>query len=62
MRAEVDAIGVGLGTILVDDPLLTARGVYRERPLARVSFSTAGCARRPAPAALDTATPGLSSS
>jgi diaminohydroxyphosphoribosylaminopyrimidine deaminase/5-amino-6-(5-phosphoribosylamino)uracil reductase len=38
LRAEVDAIAVGVGTILVDDPLLTARGVYRERPLARVVF------------------------
>ena len=37
-RAEVDAIGVGSGTILVDDPLLTARGVYRARPLTRVIF------------------------
>jgi diaminohydroxyphosphoribosylaminopyrimidine deaminase/5-amino-6-(5-phosphoribosylamino)uracil reductase len=37
-RAEVDAIGVGVGTILVDDPQLTARGVYRGRPLARVVF------------------------
>jgi diaminohydroxyphosphoribosylaminopyrimidine deaminase/5-amino-6-(5-phosphoribosylamino)uracil reductase len=37
-RAEVDAIGVGAGTILVDDPLLTPRGPYRERPLARVVF------------------------
>jgi diaminohydroxyphosphoribosylaminopyrimidine deaminase / 5-amino-6-(5-phosphoribosylamino)uracil reductase len=37
-RAEVDAIAVGSGTILVDDPLLTARGAYRERPLARVIF------------------------
>ena len=33
IRAEVDAIGVGVGTVLVDDPLLTARGAYRERPL-----------------------------
>lgn len=38
IRAEVDAIGVGVGTILVDDPELTARGVYRERPLTRVIF------------------------
>ena len=38
VRAEVDAIGVGSGTILADDPLLTARGPYRERPLARVIF------------------------
>jgi diaminohydroxyphosphoribosylaminopyrimidine deaminase/5-amino-6-(5-phosphoribosylamino)uracil reductase len=36
LRAEVDAIAVGVGTILADDPLLTVRGVYRERPLARV--------------------------
>jgi diaminohydroxyphosphoribosylaminopyrimidine deaminase/5-amino-6-(5-phosphoribosylamino)uracil reductase len=38
VRAEVDAIGVGVGTVLVDDPLLTARGAYRERPLTRVIF------------------------
>jgi diaminohydroxyphosphoribosylaminopyrimidine deaminase/5-amino-6-(5-phosphoribosylamino)uracil reductase len=37
-RAEVDALAVGAGTVLVDDPLLTARGVYRGRPLARVLF------------------------
>ena len=38
LRAEVDAIGVGSGTVLADDPLLTVRGVYRSRPLARVIF------------------------
>lgn len=38
VRAEVDAIAVGVGTILVDDPLLTPRGVFRERPFTRVVF------------------------
>ena len=38
VRAEVDAIGVGIGTLLVDDPMLTARGAYRQRPLTRVIF------------------------
>jgi diaminohydroxyphosphoribosylaminopyrimidine deaminase/5-amino-6-(5-phosphoribosylamino)uracil reductase len=37
-RAEVDAIAVGSGTILTDDPLLTARGAYRSRTLIRVIF------------------------
>ncbi len=37
-RAVVDAIAVGVGTVLVDDPLLTARDVYRDRPLTRVVF------------------------
>jgi diaminohydroxyphosphoribosylaminopyrimidine deaminase/5-amino-6-(5-phosphoribosylamino)uracil reductase len=37
-RAELDAIAVGSGTILGDDPLLTARGAYRARPLTRVVF------------------------
>jgi diaminohydroxyphosphoribosylaminopyrimidine deaminase / 5-amino-6-(5-phosphoribosylamino)uracil reductase len=38
VRAQVDAVGVGSETVLIDDPLLTAREVYRERPLARVIF------------------------
>ena len=38
LRAQVDAIAVGSETMLVDDPLLTAREVYRERPLVRVVF------------------------
>jgi diaminohydroxyphosphoribosylaminopyrimidine deaminase/5-amino-6-(5-phosphoribosylamino)uracil reductase len=38
VRAEVDAVAVGVGTILVDDPLLTARGPFRDRPLIRVVF------------------------
>jgi diaminohydroxyphosphoribosylaminopyrimidine deaminase/5-amino-6-(5-phosphoribosylamino)uracil reductase len=37
-RAEIDAIAVGSETVLVDDPLLTARGAYRSRPLMRVIF------------------------
>ena len=37
-RAEVDALGVGSGTILADDPLLTARGIYRVRPFVRIVF------------------------
>ena len=37
-RAWVDAIGVGSETVLVDNPLLTAREIYRERPLVRVVF------------------------
>jgi diaminohydroxyphosphoribosylaminopyrimidine deaminase/5-amino-6-(5-phosphoribosylamino)uracil reductase len=38
IRAQVDAVAVGSETILIDDPLLTAREVYRERPLTRVVF------------------------
>jgi len=38
LRAQVDAIGVGSETVLVDDPSLTVRDIYRERPLARVIF------------------------
>jgi diaminohydroxyphosphoribosylaminopyrimidine deaminase/5-amino-6-(5-phosphoribosylamino)uracil reductase len=35
LRAEVDAIAVGVETVLVDDPLLTVREVFRPRPLTR---------------------------
>ena len=49
-RAEVDAIAVGSGTVLADDPRLTARLVYRERPLLRVVFDRR--LRTPASAAL----------
>jgi diaminohydroxyphosphoribosylaminopyrimidine deaminase/5-amino-6-(5-phosphoribosylamino)uracil reductase len=38
LRAEVDAIAVGSDTVLVDDPLLTVRDVYRARPLVRAIF------------------------
>jgi diaminohydroxyphosphoribosylaminopyrimidine deaminase/5-amino-6-(5-phosphoribosylamino)uracil reductase len=41
-RAAVDAIAVGSGTVLVDDPLLTPRGAYRFRPLVRVVFDWRG--------------------
>ena len=40
-RASVDAIAIGSGTLLVDDPVLTAREVYRERPLTRIVFDRA---------------------
>ena len=38
LRAIVDAVGIGSGTVLTDDPLLTVRECYRARPLARVIF------------------------
>lgn len=37
-RAEVDAIAIGAGTVVADDPSLTARGAYRARPLTRIVF------------------------
>ena len=40
VRAVVDAVAVGSGTVLVDDPLLTARGPARRRPFVRVIFDT----------------------
>ena len=38
LRSAVDAIAIGAGTALVDDPVLTARDVHRRRPLVRVVF------------------------
>lgn len=38
LRASVDAIAVGAGTVLADNPRLTARDVVRARPLTRVVF------------------------
>jgi diaminohydroxyphosphoribosylaminopyrimidine deaminase/5-amino-6-(5-phosphoribosylamino)uracil reductase len=37
-RAEADAIAVGVGTVLADDPLLTARGADAARQPVRVVF------------------------
>jgi diaminohydroxyphosphoribosylaminopyrimidine deaminase/5-amino-6-(5-phosphoribosylamino)uracil reductase len=37
-RAAVDAIAVGSGTVLVDDPQLTVRLAFRAKPLIRVIF------------------------
>ncbi|MFQ3581018.1 MAG: bifunctional diaminohydroxyphosphoribosylaminopyrimidine deaminase/5-amino-6-(5-phosphoribosylamino)uracil reductase RibD [Chloracidobacterium sp.] len=42
LRHRYDAIAVGMGTVLADDPQLTDRtGQYRHRPLARVVFGSA---------------------
>jgi diaminohydroxyphosphoribosylaminopyrimidine deaminase/5-amino-6-(5-phosphoribosylamino)uracil reductase len=41
LRAAVDAIGIGSGTLLADDPVLTVRDCYRPRPLTRVIFDRA---------------------
>jgi diaminohydroxyphosphoribosylaminopyrimidine deaminase/5-amino-6-(5-phosphoribosylamino)uracil reductase len=49
-RAEVDAIAVGVGTVVADDPLLTVRGIYRQRPLTRIVFDR--CLRMPVGARL----------
>jgi diaminohydroxyphosphoribosylaminopyrimidine deaminase/5-amino-6-(5-phosphoribosylamino)uracil reductase len=39
-RAEVDAIAIGSETLLVDDPVLTVRDLYRRRPLTRIIFDS----------------------
>jgi diaminohydroxyphosphoribosylaminopyrimidine deaminase/5-amino-6-(5-phosphoribosylamino)uracil reductase len=38
LRAEVDAVAVGMGTVRADDPQLTARDVDAERQPRRVAF------------------------
>ena len=40
LRAASDAMAVGVGTVLVDDPLLTVRDVVRDRPFTRVVFDS----------------------
>ncbi|MCL4812783.1 MAG: bifunctional diaminohydroxyphosphoribosylaminopyrimidine deaminase/5-amino-6-(5-phosphoribosylamino)uracil reductase RibD [Vicinamibacteraceae bacterium] len=50
VRAEIDALAVGIGTVLADDPRLTCRLTYRERPLTRIVFDRR--LRMPAHAAL----------
>jgi diaminohydroxyphosphoribosylaminopyrimidine deaminase/5-amino-6-(5-phosphoribosylamino)uracil reductase len=49
-RAESDAVAIGIGTALADDPLLTAREVDATRQPARVVFDSA--ARLPLDSAL----------
>jgi len=38
LRAATDAIAVGIGTVLADDPILTVRDTVRARPYVRVVF------------------------
>jgi diaminohydroxyphosphoribosylaminopyrimidine deaminase/5-amino-6-(5-phosphoribosylamino)uracil reductase len=41
-RAESDAVAVGIGTVLADDPLLTARGRGKARQPQRIVFDRSG--------------------
>jgi diaminohydroxyphosphoribosylaminopyrimidine deaminase/5-amino-6-(5-phosphoribosylamino)uracil reductase len=38
LRAESDAVGVGMGTVRADDPALTARGVEAQKQPRRLAF------------------------
>ena len=38
LRAQVDAVAVGMGTVVADEPELTARGVDAERQPRRLAF------------------------
>jgi diaminohydroxyphosphoribosylaminopyrimidine deaminase/5-amino-6-(5-phosphoribosylamino)uracil reductase len=40
LRARVDAVLTGIGTVIADDPMLTARGVVLRRTAARVVVDT----------------------
>jgi diaminohydroxyphosphoribosylaminopyrimidine deaminase/5-amino-6-(5-phosphoribosylamino)uracil reductase len=40
LRAEVDAVAVGMGTVRADDPQLTARDVQAERQPRRLAFGS----------------------
>jgi diaminohydroxyphosphoribosylaminopyrimidine deaminase/5-amino-6-(5-phosphoribosylamino)uracil reductase len=53
-RAEADAVAVGIGTALADDPLLTARDVEAHRQPTRVVFDRQG--RLPSGSKLSTTT------
>ncbi len=61
VRAEVAAIGIGSGTLIADDPVLTARDVWRARPLIarRLRSPAADVARRRGCATRSTAGPVL---
>lgn len=50
LRAATDAVAVGVGTVLTDNPRLTVREVVRQRPYVRVVFDRH--LRTPADAAL----------
>jgi diaminohydroxyphosphoribosylaminopyrimidine deaminase/5-amino-6-(5-phosphoribosylamino)uracil reductase len=58
LRAEADAIVVGSGTVLTDDPRLTVRGVDQRKPLLRVVVDS-NAKTPPTARVLDRAAPTL---
>jgi diaminohydroxyphosphoribosylaminopyrimidine deaminase/5-amino-6-(5-phosphoribosylamino)uracil reductase len=58
LRAEADAVVVGSGTVLADDPYLTVRGVPQRKPPLRVVVDT-NAKTPPGARALDDAAPTL---